>query len=217
MFLLLFSIACGEKSEDTGVVDANDTAESSVEEAGASEDTGSTEGGESTNDSGETGDTGETDQGQLWSSDALSELTSGGGCGDYFLYAHNATDMLALQVSGSGLAMEAHQSPRGVAEYTYTINPMTDDIQPLIVAQEGAYLNAWSCNDAAINEPQLDAEYSAISGTVHVTVVAEGEMTDWGEVPANITVEMTDVCFDAPEAFCIESHTMVEFIGWMPG
>ncbi len=210
MFSLLFVVACGEKSDDTGLADENDTVEESTEETGTVEDSGSTEGEDS-------GDTGEVAGEQGWSASTVADLTSGGGCGDYFLYAHNEIDTLALWVSGSGLAMEAHQSPRGVVEYTYTINPMTDDIQPLIVAQEGSFLNAWSCNDAAINEPQVDVEYVAISGTVHVTVVAEGEMTDWGEVPANITVDMTDVCFDAPESFCVESHTMVEFIGWLPG
>ena len=125
---------------------------------------------------------------QVWTSDTLSELTSSGGCGDYFVYAKNPDDTLALHISGSGLAMEAHQSDSGMVAYTYTIDPMTDDIQPLIVAQEGLYLNEWSCNDAAMNEPEITLEHMAISGTVQVTVEADGEMTDWGEVPANITL-----------------------------
>ena len=57
----------------------------------------------------------------------------------------------------------------------------------------------------------------AISGTIQVTVETDGEMTDWGEVPANMTLTLTDVCFDAEIPFCIASHTMNAFIGWMPG
>jgi hypothetical protein len=48
-------------------------------------------------------------------------------------------------------------------------------------------------------------------------VIAEGETTEWGEVPATMTVELTDVCFDAPEPFCIEFFSLTEYIGWMPG
>lgn len=213
MLTFLVLLACGEKSEDTAI-DTTETTDTAVEDTGGE----STEGSEG---SGETGgiDTEDTDgeSSAGWSSSAMGDLTMTGGCGDYFLYAHNAEDTLALHIAGSNVAMEAHQSPRGVFEYTYTINPMTDDIQPLITAQEGEYLNVWSCNDAAINEPRINSQYVAISGTVAVTVVAEGEMTDWGEAPANMTLEMTDVCFEAPELFCIESYTMTEFIGWMPG
>ena len=211
MLTFLALLACGEKSEDTAI-DTTETTDTAVEDTGGE----STEGSE-----GSGGDTGSTDTGsetsENWDSDTVDDLTMTGGCGDYFLYAHDSDDTLALHISGSNVAMEAHQSPRGVFEYTYTINPMTDDIQPLLRVQEGEYLNAWSCNDAAINEPRIDSEYVAISGTVQVTVVAEGEMTDWGEAPANMTLEMTDVCFDSPEPFCIESYTMTEFIGWMPG
>lgn len=216
MLTFLVLLACGEKAEDTAI-DTTETTDTAVEDTGGE----STEGSEGSGETGggETGGTDTEDTGTEtgWSAGTMADLTVTGGCGDYFLYAHNAEDTLALHIAGSNVAMEAHQSPRGVFEYTYTINPMTDDIQPLITAQEGEYLNAWSCNDAAINEPRIDNQYVAISGTVSVTVVAEGEMTDWGEVPANMTLEMTDVCFEAPEAFCIESYTMTEFIGWMPG
>ena len=133
------------------------------------------------------------------------------------MYAKNPEDTLTLHISGSGLALEAHQSDSGVVEYKYTINPMTDDIQPSIVAQQGEFLNEWSCNDAAINEPRVDLEHMAISGTFNVTVTAEGEMTDWGEVPATVSIEMTAVCFEAPEPFCIDSYSVEQYIGWMPG
>ena len=203
MLSLLVLFACGEKeSEDSGTQETADTAETIDT---ATEDTGL---------EGSTGGLGTT---QLWSEDTLPDLTETGGCSDYFVYAKNPEDTLTLHISGSGLALEAHQSDSGVVEYTYTIDPMIDDIQPSIVAQQGEFLNAWSCNDAAINESRIDLEHPAISGTVHVTVTAEGEMTDWGEVPASITIEMTDVCFDAPESFCIGSYAIDQYIGWMPG
>lgn len=197
MSTLLFVIfACGQK-------EAEDTSSQEVDTA--------------TEDTGLEGSTGGLGTTQLWSADTLPDLTGTGGCSDYFVYAKNPEDTLTLHISGSGLAMEAHQSDSGVVEYTYTIDPMTDDIQPVIVAQQGEFLNEWSCNDAAINEPRIDLEHPAISGTVHVTVTAEGEMTDWGEVPASVSIEMTDVCFDAPESFCIESYSIEQYIGWMPG
>ena len=80
---------------------------------------------------------------------------------DYFVYAKNPEDTLTLHISGSGLAMEAHQSDSGVVEYTYTIDPMSDDIQPVIIAQQGEFLNEWSCNDAAINEPRGSIAHSS--------------------------------------------------------
>lgn len=202
MNILLFVLfACGEKEvEDTGDQDV-DTA---IEDTG-----GVSEGNE-----GSSGGAGPT---QLWTAETLSLLTANGGCGDYFVYAKNPEDTLTLHITGSGLAMEAHQSDSGVVEYTYTIDPISDDIQPMIVAQQGEFLNEWSCNDAAINEPRVDQLHMAISGTVHVMVTAEGEMTDWGEVPANIRIELTDVCFDAPVSFCIETYSIEQYIGWMPG
>lgn len=206
MVPLFILLACGEKAEDTSTEDtAVESDDTATEDTGS----GSSEGSEGSN--------GGAGTNQVWTSDTLSELTSSGGCGDYFVYAKNPEDTLALHISGSGLAMEAHQSDSGVVEYNYTIDPMTDDIQPVIVAQQGEFLNEWSCNDAAINEPRIDLEYVGISGTVAVTVVAEGEMTDWGEVPATISIEMTNICFDAEIPFCIESYMMTEFIGWMPG
>lgn len=211
MMLFAWLLACGEKESNTEDTGAEDTAVESTD-TGTEETGESTEGNEGT---GETGESGTSDN--TWTSNTIFDLVSGGGCGDYFLYAHNTDDTLSLQISGSGLAMEAHQSERGVVEHIYSINPMTDDIQPLIVAQEGVYLNEWSCNDVVMNEPRIDVQYVAVSGTVHVTVVAEGEMTDWGEAPANITLEITDVCFEAPEPFCIEAFSITEYIGWMPG
>ena len=203
MLALLVLFACGEKeSEDSGTQETTDTAETIDT---ATEDTGL---------EGSTGGLGTT---QLWSADTMSDLTENGGCSDYFVYAKNPEDTLTLHISGSGLALEAHQSDSGVVEYTYIIDPIIDDIQPSIVAQQGEFLNEWSCNDAAINEPRVDLEHMAISGTAHVTVTAEGEMTDWGEVPAIISIELTDVCFDAYEEFCIESYSVDQYIGWMPG
>ena len=203
MLALLVLFACGQKeSDDSGTQETTDTAEKIDT---ATEDTGL---------EGSTGGLGTT---QLWSADTMSDLTENGGCGDYFVYAKNPEDTLTLHISGSGLALEAHQSDSGVVEYTYMIDPMIDDIQPSIVAQQGEFLNGWSCNDAAINEPRVDLEHRAISGTVHVTVTAEGEMTDWGEVPATIRIELTEVCFEATEKFCIDSYSLAQYIGWMPG
>lgn len=208
--MILFALfACGEKETDTAV-------EPNVSEVGdTGDDTGeeSSEGSEGSGGSEGTG----TNTDSTWTVDALAELTQSGGCSDYFVYLKNPEDTLTIHISGSGLAMEAHESDRGVAEHIYTVDPSTDDIQPSVVAQSGEHLNEFSCNDAIMNEPVVDSSYSAISGTVHVTVVADGEMTDWGETPANISIEFNNVCFDSPEPFCIETLSISEYIGWLPG
>lgn len=219
IFQWMLLLACGDKSTDTATVD--DTATEVDTASGVSEGNE----GSGTTDTGETGttetgtvdpDTGTTNT-ATWGSDTPSLLTQGGGCGDYFVYAQNPDDTLSLQISGQGLAAEAHASDRGVAEYTFTLNPNTDDIQPLIVAQSGQYLNEWSCNDAVMYEPIVLENYVAISGTMQVTVVAEGTPTDWGEVPANMSIQLTDVCFNAPTELCISSMTLQRFVGWFPG
>ena len=213
--MILFALfACGEKETDTGIEPNISGVEDPVSET--SEGSEGSEGETSTEETGSEGETGTTTDAD-WTVDTLAELTQSGGCSDYFVYLKNPADTLTLHISGSGLAMEAHQSERGVAEHFYTIDPSTDDIQPSIVAQSGEYLNEFSCNDAILNDPIVESSYRAISGTVHVTVVAEGEMTDWGETPANISIEFTNVCFDSPEPFCIETLSVSEYIGWLPG
>ena len=214
MTVFLVLLACGEKETDTAVAEDTAVESDTGESTEGSEGTGETGGTEET----DTQETGDPDPGSsTWGSDTVWDLSTGGGCGDYFLYLHNDADTLALQISGNGLAMEAHQSARGVVEHSYVINPMTDEVQPLIVAQEGSNLNAWSCNDASIYNPEVSAQYVAMSGAVDVTVVAEGEMTDWGEVPANMSMVLSNVCFEAPEPFCIEELVIEQYIGWMPG
>jgi hypothetical protein len=68
--------------------------------------------------------------------------------------------------------------------------------------------------------PVIDIEHTAISGTVHITITPNGESTDWGEYPANIQIELQDVCFANAQqevSICVEGYTAETFIGWMPG
>ena len=199
MLPLLLLVACGDQEAQERDLNIGDTADN-VEHSDTAE-----ESNEANADT------------VTWTNDTINDLVNQDGCSDYFVYLSNEEDTLSLHISGSGLALEAHQHERGVVEYTYEIDPMTDEIQPRIVALKGGFLNAWSCNDASINEPRVDAEYPAISGTMHVVVVAEGELTDWGEAPANISIELTNICFDAENAFCIDSYVLTQYIGWLPG
>ena len=139
MLALLVLFACGQKEAD----------DSGTQETAEPIDT-------ATEDTGLEGSTGGLGTAQLWSADTFSDLTETGGCSDYFVYAKNPEDTLTLHISGSGLALESHQSDSGVVQYTYTIDPMTDDSQPSVVTQQGEFLNEWSCNDAAINEVLAD-------------------------------------------------------------
>lgn len=144
-----------------------------------------------------------------------------GGCSDYFVYAHNETDTATIQISGSGLAQEAHSNGEPLS-ISYTINPYTDDIQPFLVFQQGQNLNHISCNDAIEigMEPVVQQQWLAMSGSVSITVTPNGESTPWGEYPAQIDISLENITFTNPESgasFVLESLSLSTFIGWMPG
>lgn len=205
MNLIFFLLACGAKQSDTS--EPTDTAENNEPSQPSTEPTQpSTE--PSTEPSGEPVDPNTT------------ELTTIGGCSDYFAYAHNDTDTQTIHVIGSGLAQQAHEQGEPLS-ISYSINPDTDDIQPTIRFQTGENLNHASCNDAIIPgmEPVVTHEWTAISGSVSITVTPNGDATDWGEYPADIEIfmENTELSDEQGDSFILPEKTLITFIGWMPG
>ena len=213
LFLLLF--ACSEKPQDTASEPATKPStepatEASTEPATEPATEPSTE--PATEPGAEPGNEPPLD---------TSGLTESSGCADYFAYAFNPEDTRTVQISGMGLAEQAHQQGAAL-EISYTINPETDDIQPLVMYKEGERLNYESCNDALDPNmmPIITAEYMAIAGTVTITVTPNGEATDWGEFPATIEITMQDMELLSTElqnSIFIENFTFLAGIGWLPG
>ena len=148
-------------------------------------------------------------------------LTQSGGCGDYFAYVANPEDTATLQIYGFGLAEQAHLEG-GPITVVYTINPETDDIQPVITFKEGERLNYDSCNDALDPNlmPVVAVERTAISGTVTITVTPTGEATEWGGFPATIDIDIQNMDLLSPELIpgvFIETLSFSADIGWLPG
>ena len=199
MLILIIFLASGEKE---------------IADTGSAEDTSTTD-TETDTDTNDTGTDTDTDEPTI-SSEIFAELTEQGGCGDYFIYARNADDTITLHISGSGLAQQAHEAD-GEIEVTYDINPADPSIQPYLVLKTGSKLNVHSCDDVFEDEPIVDSEWQAVSGSVSFVVSPDGEATDWGEYPAMMDVTLMDVCFGETEPICVESFGFASFIGWMPG
>ena len=204
MNLIFFLLACGTKQADTSSeTDDTDTTENTEPSQPSTEpDQPSTE---------PSGDPMEPD---------TTALTIVGGCSDYFIYAHNDSDSQTIHVIGSGLAQQAHEQGEPLS-LSYIINPDTDDIQPTIRFQTGENLNHVSCNDAIIPgmEPVVTHEWTAISGSVSITVTPNGDATDWGEYPADIEILMENIELsdEQGDSFILSEKTITTFIGWMPG
>ena len=197
MFSLILLLCCGEKSTDTGTV----------------EDTGTTDTG-NTEETAETGETAEPGESEL-SEASFLELTQAGGCSDYFIYIRNEADTISLRLQGSGLAAQAHEED-SVLEVSYDLESTASAI-PSLILERGSLLNTNSCDDVFEDEPTIDESREAISGTITLRVEAEGEATDWGEVPANMDVTLTNVCFAGAETLCVDTFEFSSSIGWMPG
>ena len=200
MNLILFLLACGSKQTDTSsepAAETNEPSQPSTEPAQPS-----------TEPSGEPTEPDTT------------SLNTIGGCSDYFVYAHNDADTQTIHVSGAGLAQQAHEQGEPLS-ISYSINPDTDNIQPTIRFQTGENLNHVSCNDAIIPgmEPVVTHEWTAISGSVSITVTPNGDATDWGEYPADVEIfmESIELSDEQGDSFTLPEKTLTTFIGWMPG
>ena len=201
MNIIFFLLACGTKNTDTSSEsdDTNsvDTAQSSTEPSQPS-----------------------TEPSEEPQGPDIASLNNVGGCSDYFVYTYNDTDTQTLHISGTGIAQQAHEQSSPLS-LSYTINPETDDIQPVLRYQTGENLNHASCNDAIIPgmEPVVTHEWNAISGTVLITVTPTGEATDWGEYPSNIEIIMENIEFsnEQGDSFPLPEKTITTSIGWMPG
>lgn len=103
--------------------------------------------------------------------DFVDRLTQLGGCGDVHLGAFDPTGTIALELRIDGLVAEAREA--GMELKTEFTLP---DAAVKLVVQTGTHLDAEFCTDFVEFEPKVDLVYTAISGTVTMSVLAyEGE------------------------------------------
>lgn len=103
--------------------------------------------------------------------DFVDRLTRPGGCGDVHLGAFDEQGSIGLELRIDSLVAEARET--GMELKTEFTLP---DAAVKLVVQTGEHLDAEFCTDYIEFEPKVDLVYTAISGTVTMSVVAfEGE------------------------------------------
>ena len=147
-----------------------------------------------------------------------TEMSDFGGCGDFFVYAHNEDDSLSLQISGNDLISRAYTAGEAFnAEYD-----LSESNELEIVFVMGQSLNQDSCNDTIDTDFDVVIEeaYLPVSGTLSITIEASEEEVEFDGMPADTTIHLQSV------GFCVEDHhencftiNDLEFtttVGWFP-
>ena len=130
------------------------------------------------------------------------------GCADIVLAARSADDTLALVVELPDWGVAE------VVEETEWLD-LAYDAADTFEVRVGSHVTEFVCNDALSNEPVIDATWTAVAGTLHVTVTpGEG-----GGLP-QATVELVDVTLQDGEGNSVglASYTFEAIgVGWLPG
>lgn len=146
-----------------------------------------------------------------------ADLTETFGCGDIFIAARNEADTIALFYRHDGGAAQAHEQGEPVV---FSLN--IPDEAVTLEAQLGTFLTMESCNDTVDmnRRPAVDVTYSAVSGTVVLTVTPTGEPSPW-ESPASADLTLTNVVFESTDGdHSVTVSTFEEsgiHVGWLPG
>ncbi|HVH98716.1 MAG TPA: hypothetical protein VM869_08400 [Enhygromyxa sp.] len=173
---------------------------------------GDGDGGGDGDGDGEPGDGDGDGDGDGLPSNFIEQLTEVGGCGDVYIAATNPEATMAIMFDGAPLAATAHML--GEAQVRESVLPSAD--VSLTIAL-GSFLDQ-GCNDAG-QSPILNSQWTAVSGTVTLTVVPVGMQQPF-EVPAEATLQLTDVTFEGVglDPVNINSWTVADvYVGWFPG
>ena len=144
--------------------------------------------------------------------DFLAELTEVGGCGDVYIGATTPDGTLGVLFDGAPLAATAHML--GEPQVRESTLP-SDDVELRIAT--GSDLDQ-GCNDAG-PLPSVAQQWTAVSGTVVLTVTPTGVAEPWA-VPADATLELSNVTFerDGLEPVTVDSWVFEDVsVGWFPG
>ncbi len=209
----------GDGDGDTGDGDTGDGDGDSGDGDGDSGDgDGDGDSGDGDGDSGDgdgDGDAGDGDgdgDGDPLPPDFLDQLTEAGGCGDVYIGVTNPGATIGLLFSGEPLCQIAHDM--GGPQVRVSELPSADVDLKLVL---GTSLDD-GCNDVG-NGPQITTEWTAVSGTVTLTIVPTGMPQPW-EVPADATLELTNVTFEGQglDPVVIDSFMVSGvYVGWFPG
>jgi hypothetical protein len=145
--------------------------------------------------------------------DFLDQLTESNGCGDVFIGVSNPGGTIGLLFSGAPLCQIAYDMG---GEQTRMSELPSADVELRLVV--GTSIDD-TCNDVGMG-PQIQTEWTAVSGTVSLTVVPTAMMAEPFNIPADATLELTNVTFEAVglEPVVIDSFIVTDVgVGWFPG
>ena len=144
--------------------------------------------------------------------DFLDQLTKVGGCGDVYIGATNPEGTVGIFFNGTEIAITAHEL--AATQVRESVLP-SEDVELRIAL--GTFLDQ-GCNDTG-DGPQITSMWTAVSGTVILTVVPMGMQEPW-QVPADATLELVDVTFEGVglDPVVIDSWIVEDVsVGWFPG
>jgi hypothetical protein len=169
--------------------------------------------GDGDGDSGDgDGDSGDGD-GDPLPTNFLEQLTQAGGCGDVYIGVTNPGATIGLMFNGAPLCQLAYDM--GGPQVRVSQLPSTDVELRLVL---GTSLDE-GCSDVAPG-PQISTQWDAVSGTVTLTVEPTGNMPQPFNLPADATLELTDVTFESNglDPVVIDSLIVSDVaVGWFPG
>jgi hypothetical protein len=145
--------------------------------------------------------------------DFLEQLTEAGGCGDVYIGVTNPAATIGLLFDGAPLCQIAYDM--GGPQVRVSELPSADVELSLVL---GTVLDD-GCNDVGMG-PQITTQWNAVSGTVTLTVVPTGNMPEPWSLPADATLELTNVTFEGNglDPVVIDSLIVPDVaVGWFPG
>jgi hypothetical protein len=157
-----------------------------------------------------TGDSGDTDAFVPMTALDVATLSNRGACGDAVFYASNAEHSVMLYMNvDTGLALEATNTGE-VQTASYTL----PDAQIEVRLDQGIGVDDATCDDVVEGAgPQVLATWSAISGSVAVTVTPRG---DYGS-DADAQLVGAELSGDSGTLTVDRLEWTDVFVGWYPG
>jgi hypothetical protein len=143
----------------------------------------------------------------------IAELAWNGGCGDLTLYATKPDRTVELNLYVAGVCEEAHDGSNTLTR-TYTL----PDSAVSLGITAGRYVDEFTCNDAILNEPQIDETLVPLSGSLELVVMPDGEAEPWA-FPSIVSATLSNVVFTDGDgcSFTLNYSWTDVYAGWFPG
>lgn len=154
--------------------------------------------------------TGHTTEEHLTAAPDLTALTDDGGCSDVILTRYAADGGLSLVLSlHDGLAADAVATG---AQQSATVDLSAEGS---LVLRAGSSVTWLECTDTFDDSQIIETEWTAVSGSVALTVAPQ----EGSDMPALGTVTITDAVLsaDGAEDVAISSMSWSAGVGWVAG